>query len=199
MTDYIKMINAGKKEIQFDIRHRSVIDSLPVYEPARTILDVGCGHAAVPRELCKMGYSVDAIDIEKRDSWDAPGGVHFIEEDFMTTDKIKDKYDVVMCCEVLEHLPDYKKFFSKLLDVAKDRLIITVPWQRSYDMPGPPPIGHCNFWSDSEQNGFKDIGEFLDLAKPYSISVSKILTKPRDVVMNQKDYLIIVDKKQRHG
>tara|TARA_R100001509_G_scaffold165380_1_gene146756 strand:+ start:14251 stop:14850 length:600 start_codon:yes stop_codon:yes gene_type:complete len=199
MSDYIKIIKTNKKNIQFDIRHRSVIDSFPVYDPVRTVLDVGCGHAAVPRELSAMGFTVDAIDIEEKSSWSEPTGVNFIQDDFMVSNKIKNEYDVVMCCEVLEHLTNYKEFFNKLISLAKHRLIITVPWERSYDMPGDPPIGHCNFWSDQETGSFKSIDEFLDFAEPYSVSISKILTKPRDVSMKQKDYLIIIDKRQTHG
>ena len=110
-------IMAGDKEIPFDVRHRSIIDALPVWGDVKTTLDVGCGNATVSRRLEQMGYQVEALDLERKESWDYPAGVKFIEGDFMTTKELKTSYDVVMCSEVLEHLPNYKEFFDKLLSL----------------------------------------------------------------------------------
>ena len=114
--------------------------------------------------------------------------------------EFKEPYDVIICSEVLEHLPNYKKALENLLSIANQRVIITVPWGLSYNVPGDPPIGHCNFWKDSEviENGlkFKSIQEFQQLCRPYASSIVKIRTKARDVQMNQWDYLIVVDKNQ---
>ena len=194
------VLMAGDRKIPFDIRHRSILDSLPVWGDIKTILDVGCGHAPVSRRLQQMGYDVDALDLSRRDSCECPGQVTFLEDDFMNTKKIKPSYNVVMCSEVLEHLPNYKEFFHKLLATATDRLIITVPYERSFNESGPPPIGHCNFWSlRPSAAAFTSIAEFITMSKPYSTSISKIRTKEKDVQMGQWCFLIVVDKRQCYG
>jgi SAM-dependent methyltransferase len=194
------VLMAGDRKIPFDIRHRSILDSLPVWGDVKTILDVGCGHAPVSRRLQQIGYDVDALDLSKRDSWAHPGQVNFLEDDFTNTKKIKPSYNVVICSEVLEHLPDYKEFFHKLLAVTTDRLIITVPYERSFNEFGPPPIGHCNFWSLRPSDAaFTSIAEFITMSKPYSTSISKIRTKEKDVQMRQWCFLIVVDKRQCYG
>jgi len=198
--DSLHQITAGDIQIPFDIRHRSIIDALPVFGTPPRILDVGCGEGPVPRTLHKMGLSVTAIDIESRPSWSHPAGVNFIEDDFMVTEKLEDSYEVVMCSEVIEHLPNYKDFYAKLLKLATERLIVTVPYERSFDMPGPPPEGHCNYWSlRPGKGGYTSAAEFITMSKPYSTSLTKIRSKPRDVEMNQWCLMVVVDKRQPYG
>lgn len=102
--------------------------------------------------------------------------------------------ETVMCCEVLEHLVDYKTAFKNLLKLTEKRLIIGVPWRRSFFMPGDPPIGHCNFWDDKETEVYKSIYEFESMCKPHKFFTEKILTKPEDKMMGQKSYICIIDK-----
>ena len=61
-------------------------------------------------------------------------------------------------------------------------------------MPGKPPIGHCNFWNDEATSEYTDINEFKKMCAPHNIHIEKILTKPRDKQMNQKSYLLEIDK-----
>ena len=183
----------------FDIRHRSIIDSLPVYGEINSILDVGCGRASLAYKLSEMDYKVTGIDMEKHNTWDENKQIHFIEDDFLNTDKLAEAYDVIICSEVLEHLPNYKSFFNKILQLAKLRVIITVPYQKSFNVIGKPPTGHCNFWSFSQGDQYRSIGEFITMSKPYSTSISKIRTKERDIQMNQWCFLIVIDKRQNYG
>tara|TARA_R110002110_G_scaffold225957_2_gene440104 strand:- start:28492 stop:29118 length:627 start_codon:yes stop_codon:yes gene_type:complete len=199
-TEALEIFAPGCADIPFDIRHRSIIDALPVWGNIKSVLDVGCGHAPVSRRLQQMGYMVDALDLEARPGWSIPGGVNFLEEDFMTTDKLKDSYDVVMCSEVLEHLPNYKEFYAKLLSLASERLIVTIPHEKSFNEFGPPPQGHCNFWALRHGDAnFTPIAEFLTMSKPYSTSITKIRTKEKDIDMRQWCFMVVVDKRQCYG
>jgi hypothetical protein len=86
-----------------------------------------------------------------------------------------------------------------LLTLTRKRLIITIPFEQSYNDSAPLPEGHCNFWSDSISIGYKDIHEFIEMAKPYAISIQKIRTKELDIQMGQYDYFIIIDKNQKYN
>jgi len=94
----------------------------------------------------------------------------------------------VICSQVLEHLKDYKQALANLLKLTTVRLILTFPFERSFYS-----LNHLNFWDDN------NIGEFIELCKPHLVSLSKIITKPEDVKKGQRDYLIIIDKKQTLG
>lgn len=188
-----------------DIRHVSIIDSLPIYNTKREVLSVGCGDAKIEYHLIKMGYDVYATDYKTTDKYEKSMEDYYHELKYyhsnifdLNTFPIKNAENVI-CSEVLEHLSEYKTAFKNLLELTDRRLIITVPFERSFNDTALPPIGHCNYWSDVTTLEFKDIHEFEIMAKPYAISIQKIRTKERDIEMKQYDYLIIVDKYQRYN
>ncbi len=63
-----------------------------------------------------------------------PEGITAIEIDFFEYEP-ENKFDVVLCCQVLEHVRDPELFCSKLKQVAK-RLVITVPYKWLGGAPG---------------------------------------------------------------
>ncbi|MAG26994.1 hypothetical protein CMI47_15760 [Candidatus Pacearchaeota archaeon] len=210
---------------ELDIKHISVIDALPVYGNVKTILEVGAGRCKIASYLADMGYDVTVLDIEPRDNWKdlkehknltlVVGDIF----DYTSAALPYEEYDVVICSEVLEHLPEYKKAFKNLKTLATHRLVITVPHAFSFAEPGIPPIGHCNFWYSN--NSWKDfpaqtetefrgkdmviiaepklISEFISMSHPCSISISKIRTKPEDTKNGQCCYLMVIDKRQHYG
>jgi len=185
--------------IQPDIRDISIIDALPNYLCNKIILDVGCGNGRIDRILAEMGYVVYATDYIIHSCWEDKESLTFHTTDIFQPDSFPiQSSPIVICSEVLEHLIGYKKALVNLLALTQVRLIITVPFELSFNNTSPPPEGHCNYWSDSNDNGFKDIAEFIQMCHPYSVSISKIRTKPRDVQMQQWGYLIIVDKRQKY-
>lgn len=63
-----------------------------------------------------------------------PDGITCIETDFYDFRPVE-KYDIALCCQVLEHVDDPHRFCSKLKEVA-ERLVITVPYKWSGNAPG---------------------------------------------------------------
>jgi len=182
-----------------DIRDIAILDAMPTHECSKTVLNVGCGNGRIDYILDGMGYVVCATDYEKNESWNESDGLGFYQSDIfdLSTFPVHSS-PIVICSEVLEHLKNYKAALANLLILTKVRLIITVPFKKSFNNAAPPPEGHCNHWADSQNGEYTDINEFRLLCKPYSVSISKIRTKPKDVEMEQWAYLIVVDKRQKY-
>ena len=189
-----------------DIRHVSIVDALPIYESKKEVLNVGCGVPLLDQYLHNIGYTVTPTDFiperskypEFEERMKAHGiTLKVVNANILDIDSFpKKSYENVICSEVLEHLPEYKKSFENLLQLTERRLILTFPWARSFMDAAPPPKGHCNFWNDDGTAGYKNVHELVEMAKPYATSVQKIRTKPTDIKLNQLDYLVIVDKEQ---
>ena len=185
-----------------DLRDIAIIDALPVHYTDKVILNVGCGKGRIDYILSDMGYRVYATDYIKYNSWNDIDLLTFHQADILDIKSFPIPFSpMVICSETLEHIEDYKTALANLLILAKVRLIITVPFELSFNNLAPPPKGHCNHWSDSQNKNrkFKDINEFKKLCAPYTVSITKIRTKPEDVKMRQWAYLVIVDKRQKYG
>lgn len=219
---------------ELDVRHISIIDALPIYGEIKTILEVGAGRCKIAGHLAGLGYDVTALDIEARDNWKSlkeKENLTLVVGDIFehTVGNLPhEKYDVVICSEVLEHLPKYKEAFETLKSLATQRIVITVPRGISFLELGPPPVGHCNFWYSSPNEWKRDpknldnslkikqrgpdgnlktlatvypklVSEFITMSKPYSIGISKIRTKAKDAESDQACYLIVIDKRQKYA
>ena len=163
----------------------------PVYQHRREVLNIGCGAGRIDYYLMTAVYHVYATDIEKYNEWgDLPNLKFSVSDIFDLSTYPISSAPIVICSEVLEHLREYKKAFSNLLKLADVRLVITVPCRRAFNART-----HCNYWDDVESEKFKDIHEFIELSRPYSIAISKIITKQCDAG-RQFAYLMVIDKRQ---
>ena len=101
---------------------RRLVDE--VSSDVRSILDVGsngCGTIdwwpTVPRRTSldiNTPYIADGVESIKAD---------FLEYEFRET------FDIVLCLQVLEHIPDARAFAQKLLGVSNRHLIVSVPYR----------------------------------------------------------------------
>lgn len=175
-----------------DMKDTAIIDAFPVYDCNKTVLNIGCGDGRIDFHLAKMGYRICAVDTKKYDTWVNSKNLTFHVADIFDLSNIPvETADVVICSQVLEHLNGYKAALVNLLALTGMRLIITIPYRNSFKSPG-----HRHHWNDREEGRYKDIHEFINLCLPYSVAISKIRTKPKDVGTNKYDYLIIIDKRQ---
>jgi ubiquinone biosynthesis O-methyltransferase len=120
---------ADRKRVDFiaDVLHRT----LP---PDGRILDVGCGNGVISRHLGRLGFNVLGVDVSEKTievarSIQPMPNVTFMKKSAEELVASGEKYDAVICSEVLEHLNDpgalLKVLYSSLADNGK--LIITVP------------------------------------------------------------------------
>jgi hypothetical protein len=77
------------------------------------------------------------VSFDLRNPYRSPN-VESIEGDFLTAN-ISKPFDLCLCLQVLEHIPDVEAFAAKLLDVS-DQVIVSVPYKWK---PGKPN-GHIH-------------------------------------------------------
>lgn len=175
-----------------DIRDISMIDALPVYDCEKVILNVGCGEGRIDFHLARMGYRIYGIDIKQPDAWESTERLSFhIANIFDLASFPVSSAPIVICSQVLEHLPEYRNALRNLLKLTEIRLIITIPFEKSFN-----GSEHCNFWNDRGSGEFRNIHEFEAFCTPYAVAISRMRTKPQDMTTNKYDYLIVVDKRQ---
>lgn len=99
----------------------------------KTVLEVGCGegklathlirHAPTPARYLATDVSLDAI----RGELDPP-----IETAIASAYELpfaSASFDVVVCCEVLEHLDQPARGLAEVARVARERVLISTPWE----------------------------------------------------------------------
>ena len=99
------------------------------------ILDYGCGVGQVDLYFAKQGYSVVGVDISSNAIDKALSSKRLLgitDVKFTTIDNNvwqKTRYDLIICSEVLEHVPKYRQLINKLIKLVKNDglLFITVP------------------------------------------------------------------------
>ncbi|MGH1441576.1 MAG: class I SAM-dependent methyltransferase [Cellvibrionaceae bacterium] len=98
-----------------------------------SILEIGLGNGLVSEFLRRAGYKVKTVDINSELDPDICAPLHELVERLNG-----ETFDLVVCCEVLEHLPleDFAKNI-KILRQAGSRLFMTLPsYYRSFGFGG---------------------------------------------------------------
>ncbi len=100
------------------------------------VLDVGCGVGTLAFYLANKGCAVDAFDISSSaiaickefKSYSGMKNIQFYNRNVsnLTT---KNKYDLVLCTEVIEHIPDDKQFLKSVSKLMKKNgfLVLSTP------------------------------------------------------------------------
>jgi len=126
--DY-RWLNTSKQLTELEQKRIEITVSL-IPQDAQTILDVGCGDGRITNVLCRK-YKVIGLD----HSMSSLKGVHGTLTCASSTDIpfLDDSFDLVLCSEVLEHLPDevYESTLKELERVAKKYILISVPYREN--------------------------------------------------------------------
>lgn len=132
-----------------------------------TALEVGCGEGELSIRVARVtGASINAFDIaeevvtEARERALAAGvadRIRFRADSIYALDAVRDRADLVVCCEVLEHLESPAEAVDCLASVCGQHLLVSVPREpiwRAMNMArgkylldlGNTP-GHVQHWS----------------------------------------------------
>lgn len=88
----------------------------------KKILEVGIGNKLVSDYIRKIGLNITTCDFDKSLKPDYVGSVHSLPFK-------NDSFDVILCAEVLEHLPfkNFNQGLKELYRVSKKFVILTLP------------------------------------------------------------------------
>tara|TARA_B100001093_G_C26564241_1_gene900082 strand:+ start:36 stop:740 length:705 start_codon:yes stop_codon:yes gene_type:complete len=96
------------------------------------ILDLGCGGGLVSESLSRLGANVTGIDfvknnieIAKQHSYKKKLKINYKYANIETL-KIKNKYDVIIMYEILEHLNDWETFLLNISKNLKNKGILVI-------------------------------------------------------------------------
>lgn len=144
----------------------AAFDDLVARSNATSVFEVGCGEGYLSLRLARRGLEVDGIDLRAEaveiamQNAGRAGVTHRLRlrpASIYDLTPAQVRGDLVVCCEVLEHLPDPERALDILADITRGHLLISVPreplWRLcnlargSYmSLLGNTP-GHVNHWS----------------------------------------------------
>jgi SAM-dependent methyltransferase len=112
--------------------HRRILELVGTTD-ARRILDAGCGEGFVMCELRESGIQVPMIGVDFSSVALAWNQAYQMARSPLSAADIRhlpfrdDSFDLVLCLEVLEHLPDSALGLRELLRVSQDYVLVSVP------------------------------------------------------------------------
>jgi ubiquinone/menaquinone biosynthesis C-methylase UbiE len=99
----------------------------------RTVLEVGCGEGELAARLFALDPSVEelrAVDVSlDRLHAGLPDRIVFETASVYSLPFPDRRFDLVVCCEVLEHLHDPAAGLAELARVARSHVLVSTPWE----------------------------------------------------------------------
>jgi 2-polyprenyl-3-methyl-5-hydroxy-6-metoxy-1,4-benzoquinol methylase len=185
----------------------------------RTVLDVGTGTTALPLLMRNCGCLVTATD-NVRDYW--PSGMlnrhyHIIDDDITDT-QLVEKFDLITCISVLEHIQKPDDAIRNMFVLLKPdgHLIITCPYnertyiENVYELPGSsygkglPYVTQAysrmelDRWLKNNQ-GIIVEQEYWQFWEGEQWTVGEQLIPPRQVAVNDKHQLTCILMRKGQG
>lgn len=174
----------------------ATFDRLSELSQARNIHEIGCGEGHLSMRLAARGADLRGCDIATEAVEEANHNAR--EKGFNIPYRVANIYDLtppadaselVVCCEVLEHLPDPQRAVDILANLASPWLLTSVPREPIWRLLnicrgkylthlGNTP-GHVQHWSTT---GFRKLLErrfdIIEMAQPLPWSMALCRVKP---------------------
>jgi SAM-dependent methyltransferase len=131
----------NERPVEYGFVFRQIARTCP-----NDVLDVGTGASALPQLMRTCGCLVTATD-NVTDYW--PRGMsnrhyHVIHDDIVSTQLPKERYDLITCISVLEHIVSHRQAVASMFSLLKPGglLVLSFPYNESqyvgnvYSLPG---------------------------------------------------------------
>jgi len=137
-------------------RIRSLLELTP--DPPGTLLDIGSRDGYLASTFADAGWKVTALDLQRPEIEDQR--IECVTGDATRLQFEDNSFDVVLCAEVLEHipLPGLEQAASEIARVASRAAIIGVPYRQDLRLnrtrcsscgASNPPWGHVNSFDET--------------------------------------------------
>jgi hypothetical protein len=157
---------------------------------ANSLIDVGSGNCPYLEWFDWIPNRV-SVDIRVPYSSNSVNGIVGNIHDLSFTED----FDVCTCLQVLEHVPDAKKFSQRLLSLAKT-VVVSVPYMWPI-LPKPAP-GHVH-----DPVSYKKLSEWMGREANYKIIVTEPLSKGRSgrrlIAIYDRDRARVFDSKDKEN
>lgn len=194
ISSNIKKYNSNNplKKVCLSLFKNNIIKYITSLPDANTILDAGCGEGMIIQIINKnfSQKKISGCDINKNSLAIAKTKNPLVE--FQACDIAQllyrdNAFDLTICLEVLEHLPNPEKALAELLRVAKKYCLISVPFEPWFSLGnllsgknirrlGNDP-DHINLWNKKE---------ISDLASKYFNSIKVEISFPWTIILCRK-------------
>jgi ubiquinone/menaquinone biosynthesis C-methylase UbiE len=129
---------------------------MAMFPQAETVLEIGARFGRITKILASRYPRVVALDLE-RPTWELTG-VETVQGDVRNLDFPDKTFDLVVCTEVLEHVPGVESAVAELVRVSRNYALIGVPFQQDTRVGQTtcrecgrtnPPYGHVNRFDEA--------------------------------------------------
>jgi ubiquinone/menaquinone biosynthesis C-methylase UbiE len=98
---------------------------------ARSVLEVGCGEGHLADHLIRAARPArfEACDVELRPAAGLDPQIALREASIYALPYAPASFDLVICCEVLEHLADPAAGLAELARVSARHVLLSTPWE----------------------------------------------------------------------
>ena len=101
----------------------------------RTVLEVGCGPGDLASRILSPGVDYLGIDIDEAEIETARERYPHLSFQMGNAYELpvaSNSFDLVIACEVLEHLEDPQRALAEIDRVAKSSVLVSVPWEPTW-------------------------------------------------------------------
>ncbi len=153
-------------------------------------LEVGCAEGYTSHLIKEIfGFDVKVCDLSSEAVKRAKEiyGFRGFAADVQALRNIEnDSFDLVLCSETIEHVPDPEKAFNELKRVAKKVLIITVPAAKNQEekeryVPPEGPHTHLNIFTKTELERFAGGGKVRGISSNGLFKIESLFTNNRNL------------------
>ncbi len=159
----------NKTKLQRSIKILDAISDIHIAEPR--ILDLGCGSGWLTSMLGLIGPTtgLDLSDDAVNDASSRYPHVSFVQADFVNeniTSLFKEKFDIVVSQEVIEHIEDQKKFLDLVAELIKPSgyLVLTTPNKFACNLQ---PLDVISAYERQPVENWLTTFELKNILKPY--------------------------------